>query len=285
MQQSDKRHWSLEPLQRRRITPNSAEMTRKCAYWTKHRETLHDPYTGNETNDQDFHQPYWKSSQIELCQTPTNKIQHDTTTVSCNKQISKIIFFLMKISSNTSQEYFNIQPRTKRHTRHKISKVNPQPRFRTPISSLKQQQVRLHLFLPQGPENHLQAQQYQPKIWNIHIDPVNHAYNSQRQFKLIWHPPRNKNPTTTIRQLPSNAYLRKSTRSPGISQHNTIEQHFPTLQHSTSTMLSYTISKMSQVLKFSSKHIKVPQRLTMCARRSQHTRRIPHRIFWPRITA
>ena len=135
MQQSDKRHWSLEPLQRRRITPNSAEMTRKCAYWTKHRETLHDPYTGNETNDQDFHQPYWKSSQIELCQTPTNKIQHDTTTVSCNKQISEIIIF-MKISSNTSQEYFNIQPRTKRHTRHKISKVNPQPRFRTPISSL-----------------------------------------------------------------------------------------------------------------------------------------------------
>ena len=125
MQQSDKRHWSLEPLQRRRITPNSAETTRKCAYWTKHRERLHDSYTGNKTNDQDFHQPYWKSSQIELCQTPTNKI----------KQISKIIFF-MKISSNTSQEYFNIQPRTKRHTRHKILKVNPQPRFRTPISSL-----------------------------------------------------------------------------------------------------------------------------------------------------
>ena len=59
MQQSDKRHWSLEPLQRRRITPNSVKMTRKCAYWTKHRETLHDPYTGNETNDQDFHQLYW----------------------------------------------------------------------------------------------------------------------------------------------------------------------------------------------------------------------------------
>ena len=40
------------------------------------------------------------------------------------------------ISRDTSQEYFNIQPRTKRHTRHKISRVNPQPRFRTPISSL-----------------------------------------------------------------------------------------------------------------------------------------------------
>ena len=96
MQQSDKRHWSLEPLQRRRITPNSVKMTRKCAYWTKHRERLHDPYTGNKTNDHDFHQPYWKSSQIELCQTPTNKIQHDPMTVSCNKQISKIIFFPWK---------------------------------------------------------------------------------------------------------------------------------------------------------------------------------------------
>ena len=34
MQLSDKRQWSLECLQRRRITPNSAEMIRECAYLT-----------------------------------------------------------------------------------------------------------------------------------------------------------------------------------------------------------------------------------------------------------
>ena len=36
---SDKRQWSLEPLQRRWITPNSAET---------HPKLLHDPYTGNQ---------------------------------------------------------------------------------------------------------------------------------------------------------------------------------------------------------------------------------------------
>ena len=66
-------------------------------------------------------------------------------------------------------------------------------------NQLTEQQVRLHLFLPQGPENHLQAQQYQPKICNIHIDPVNHANTSQRQIQLIMTPTKKTEPTTTIR--------------------------------------------------------------------------------------
>ena len=65
-------------------------------------------------------------------------------------------------------------------------------------NQLTEQQVCLHLFLPQGPENHLQAQQYQPKIWNIHIDPVIHTYTSQRQIQKNGTPPKKTEPTTTI---------------------------------------------------------------------------------------
>jgi hypothetical protein len=108
MQLSDKRQWSLEPLQRRRITPNSAEMIRESAYWT-HPELLHDPYTGNQKNDQDFHQPYWKLSHIKLCQTPTNKIQHNTTTSIMQHADIKDNYPLCRsqatILKNTSKSY------------------------------------------------------------------------------------------------------------------------------------------------------------------------------------
>ena len=78
----------------------------------------------------------------------------------------------MIIPSDTSQEYFNIQPR-----RHKIPKANPvSPQDYA--NQLTEQQVQVFiLFPPQGPKDHLQAQQYQPKIWNIHIDFFNHAYS------------------------------------------------------------------------------------------------------------
>ena len=151
----------------------------------------------HETNDQDFHQPYWKSSQIELCQTPTNKIQHDTTTVSCNKQISKITFFYENLKQYLSRIF---QHPTSNETSHETQDLESEPTTQVQnANQLTEQQVRLHLFLPQGPENHLQAQKYQPKIWNNHIDPVNHTYTSQRQIQLIMTPTKKTEPTTTIR--------------------------------------------------------------------------------------
>ena len=65
-----------------------------------------------------------KSSQIKLCQTQTNKIQHNTTTsLMQHADIKETI--LLNISSDNSQEYFKILPRKKSHTRRKILKVSP----------------------------------------------------------------------------------------------------------------------------------------------------------------
>ena len=84
--------------------------------------------------------------------------------------------------SNTSQEYFNIQPRLANEKSHETQDLEIEPTTQVQnANQLTEQQVCLHLFLPQGPENHLQAQQYQPKIWNIHIDPVNHASSVGRR--------------------------------------------------------------------------------------------------------
>ena len=190
----------------------------------------------------------------------------------------------MKISSNTSQEYFNIQPRTKRHTRHKISKVNPQPRFRTPISSLKQQQVRLHLFLPQGPVNHLQAQKYQPKIWNNHIDPVTHTYTSQRQNPINYDTHQENrtnynNSIVTIQRL----HFRKSSfqEYPNTTQSSNTFHYLNVQPSQGSVMYTFSKSVFRENILFDpdSTHIIISSRL-MCARRSLHPRRIPHRLFW-----
>ena len=111
-------------------------------------------------------------------------------------------------------------------------------------NQLTEQQVRLHLFLPQGPENHLQAQKYQPKIWNNHIDPVNHAYTSQRQIQLIMTPtkktePNYNNSIITIQRL----HFRKSSfqEYPNTTQSsNTF--HYLNVQPSQGSVM-YTISK------------------------------------------
>ena len=133
MQLSDKRQWSLEPLQRRIITPNSAEMIRESAYWT-HPELLHDPYTGNQTNDQDFHQPYWKLSQIKLCQTPTNKSNMKPRQVSCNTLISKITIFYEHLKQYLSRIFQHPAPKTQ-----DLESELSIPRFRTPTSSRNNQ--------------------------------------------------------------------------------------------------------------------------------------------------
>jgi hypothetical protein len=67
-----------------------------------------------------------------------------------------------------------------------------------------------------------------------------------RQNQLFMAPTKKQNPTTTIRQLPPNAYNFGNQLSRNIpTKHNraTLSTH----QHSTFTMLSYTISKMSPV--------------------------------------
>ena len=153
----------------------------------------------------------------------------------------------MKISSDNSQEYFkNPTSNETLHTRRNLESV---PVFPVSPGSERQPAHRirsasLQSFPPQGPENHLQAHQYKPKTWNIHIDRVNHTLI--RQIQLFMAPTKKQNPTTTIRQLPPNTYNFGNQLSRDIPQ-NTIEQHFTAHQHSTFTMLSYTISKMSPV--------------------------------------
>ena len=177
------------------------------------------------------------------------------------------------ISRDTSQEYFNIQP-----WRRKISKVNPvspgserQPAHRTTSASV-------HLLSPQGPEDHLQAYQYQPKIWNIHIDLVNHEYNYFSKTNPTYYDlyqetePNYNNSIFTTQRL----HLRKPTLQK--YPNTTIKQHFPTPRHSNFIKCKW-FEKCPQcwILKT---HTTI-----VCARRSQHTRRISHRIFWARITA
>ena len=94
-------------------TSNYSELCRndprKCEL--KHPELLHDPYP--ETR-QDLHQPYWKSNQIKLCRTPTNEIQHDTTTSLMQHADIKDSYLLWTSQATPlKKKNFNIQPRTK----------------------------------------------------------------------------------------------------------------------------------------------------------------------------
>jgi hypothetical protein len=107
--------------------------------------------------------------------------------------------------------------------------VNPQPRNRTPISSPNNKCK--SSFIPtvtQGPEDHLQAQNYQPKIWNINIDPLNHAYTSQRQIQLIMTPTKKTEPNYNNRIITAQRlHLRKSSLQeyPNITQSSNTFQY------------------------------------------------------------
>ena len=142
----------------------------------------------------------------------------------------------MIIPSDASQEYFNIQPR-----RHKIPKANPVPPDDYANQLTEQQAQVFILFPPQGPEDHLQAQQYQPKIWNIHIDFFNHAYSYLSKTNQINYDtyqetePNYNNSIITIQRL----HLRKSSLQeyPSITQSSNTFQHLnsesvPSVEHS-----------------------------------------------------
>ena len=128
----------------------------------------------------------------------------------------------MKISSDNSQEYFkNPTSNETLHTRRNLESVPSVPsvpRFRTPTSSPNNK--RKSPVIPaarsgESPANH----QYKPKTWNIHIDRVNHTLI--RQIQLFMAPTKKQNPTTTIRQLPPNAYNFENQLSRNIpSKHN-----------------------------------------------------------------
>jgi len=132
------------------------------------------------------------------------------------------------ISRDTSQEYFNIQP-----WRRKISKVNPVSPGSERQLAHRTTSASVHLLPPQGPEDHLQAYQYQSKIWNIHIDLVNHEYNYFSKTNQTYYDSYQENETKQLQQFDIHHPTPTSpeTISPGISQHNTIKQHFPTPRH------------------------------------------------------
>ena len=75
----------------------------------------------------------------------------------------------------TSQETIlkNISKSYLEHTRRKILKASPVSPGSKGQPAHQATNANLHLFPPQGPEDHLQAHQYKPKTRNIHIDSVN----------------------------------------------------------------------------------------------------------------
>ena len=138
----------------------------------------------------------------------------------------------MNISSDTSQEHFNIQPRTKRHTRHKISKVNPvSPGSEKTISSPNTKCK--SSFTPAARSGGSPASSpvaiSQAKIWNIHINPVNHAYYYFSKTNPINYDtyqetePNYNNSIIIIQRL----HLRKSS----LHQYTNITQSSNTFQH------------------------------------------------------
>ena len=152
---------------------------------------------------------------------------------------------LWRSQATNSQEYFkNPTSNETLHTRRNLERfpvfpVSPgserQPAHRITSASLQS-------FPPQGPENHLQITSISRKhgIF-ILIESIIHLWDKSN---YLWHLPRNR---TQLQQF-DNYHPTPTTskiNSPGISHQNTFEQHFTTHQHSTFTMLSYTISKMS----------------------------------------
>jgi len=157
--------------------------------------------------------------------------------VSCNTQISKIT-----TSYDHPKRYI---PRILQHPTPKtqdpesepsVPRGLRQPAHRTTSASFH--------FIPaarSGPEDHLQAQQYQPKIWNIQIDFFNHAYSYLSKTNQINYDtyqetePNYNNSIITIQRL----HLRKSSLQeyPSITQSSNTFQHLnsesvPSVEHS-----------------------------------------------------
>ena len=190
----------------------------------------------------------------------------------------------MKISSDNSQEYFkNPTSNETLHTRRNLESVPSVPSVpgseRQPAHRITS--ASLQSFPPQGPENHLQAHQYKPKTWNIHIDRVNHTL--MRQIQLFMAPTKKQNPTTTIRHLPPNAYNFGNQLSRNIPT-----KHNRATLYSTSTFM-YNFENVTSVRKcwtFSSTHIIIiPWRLTPCAHAEANIPGEYPRIFLTGITA
>ena len=167
-----------------------------------------------------------KLNYVKHQQTRSNMIPRQ---VSCNTQISKTVLFFHEHRSQATplknNSISNLERNVTQDTRSRMWTHNPGTERR---SAHRTTSASLHLFLPQGPEDHLQAQKYQPKIWNINIDPLNHAYTSQRQIQLIMTPTKktetnHNNPIITAQRL----HLRKSSLQeyPNVTQSSNTFQY------------------------------------------------------------
>ena len=210
--------------------------------------------------------------------------------------ISKITIFYEHLKWYLSRTFQHSTPNETPHKTQDLESEPSVPRFRTTISSpnIKCKSSFTPAARSGGSPASSPVAISQAKIWNIwniQINPVNHAYYYFSKTNPINYDTHQENRANynnsiiTIQRL----HFRKSSfqEYPNTTQSsNTF--HYLNVQPSQGSVM-YTISKsvFRENILFNpdSTHIKKTRRLTMCARRSQHTRRIPHRIFWPRITA
>ena len=211
--------------------------------------------------------------------------------------ISKITIFYEHLKWYLSRTFQHSTPNETPHKTQDLESEPSVPRFRTTISSPNTK--RKSSFTPAARSGGSPASSpvaiSQAKIWNIHINPVNHAYYYFSKTNPINYDtyqetePNYNNSIITIQRL----YVRKSSLQ--ISQHSNTFQHL-NIQPSQGAI--YNFEKCPQRWTFLS--IRIPRtydgltviiswipeswRLTTRAY-SQHIRRISHRLFWRRITA
>jgi len=137
MRLSYKRQWSIDHLQRRQITPNSAEMIRECAYWTSkaQRAFARSLYRKLDKRPR-------LSSAILKNQVRSNYVKHKRTKsniiprqVSCNTQTSKITILYEHIKRQFSRILQNPTSKEKSQKTQDPESVPSVPRFITPTSS------------------------------------------------------------------------------------------------------------------------------------------------------
>ena len=137
MRLSYKRQWSIDHLQRRQITPDSAEMIRENAYWTSKAprafaRSLYRKLDKRPKLSSDILKNQVRSNYVKHKRTKSNIIPRQ---VSCNTQSSKITISYEHIKRQFSRILQNPTSIEKSHKTQDPESVPSVPRFITPTSS------------------------------------------------------------------------------------------------------------------------------------------------------
>jgi hypothetical protein len=204
--------------------------------------------------------------------------------------ISKITIFYEHLKWYLSRTFQHSTPNETPHKTQDLESEPSVPRFRTTISSPNTKCK--SSFTPAARSGGSPASSpvaiSQAKIWNIHINPVNHAYYYFSKTNPINYDtyqetePNYNNSIIIIQRL----HLRKSS----LHQYTNITQSRNTFQHLNiqPSQWCYNFEKVSSFRKcwtFSLTHIIISED-SLCAHAEANTpRRTSHSIFLPRITA